>query len=253
MDKNILIRNFSRHAYTFDSHSDVQNRAARQLLGMLKNNNFSRILEIGCGTGNYTLLLREKFPGAKLKALDLSDKMIEVATKKLRDTRIEFMVQDAETVDLNEDFDLITSNACFQWFDNFDGTLIKYKDLLEDEGLILFSIFGPETFWELNKAFEGISKDASISVTKFNNREDIKESLGNHFKEVEIKEIRFKESFYCLWELLNKIKYTGIRGEGLCSKIKFNRKLLEMLEEVYLDKFGKVTATYQIFFCRGQR
>ena len=84
MDKKTIARNFSRYAYAYDRYSDVQREAAFELLMLIKKGRFNRIMEVGCGTGNYTLLLREKFKKARIKAVDISDKMIEVASDKLR-------------------------------------------------------------------------------------------------------------------------------------------------------------------------
>ena len=81
MNKEIIARNFSRCAYLYDRYADVQKKAALEILGQIQDYSFSKILEIGCGTGNYTLLLREKFKRASITALDISRKMIEVAQK----------------------------------------------------------------------------------------------------------------------------------------------------------------------------
>lgn len=251
MDKEIIIRNFSRCAYTYDRYADVQKCIALELLKSIKQDGIDKILEIGCGTGNYTLLLREKFSKAKLKAVDISAKMIEVASGKLKHKRVGFIADDAETINLDEKFDLITSNACFQWFDDLGRAIIKYKDLLNKDGLILFSIFGPATFWELNMVLKYASKNASTAVTKFLAKEMIKRALKNNFKKVEIKETRYEESNSSLRDLLNKIKYTGIRGGGLNAKIVFTRGLLNKLEDIYLREFTHIKATYQVFFCKA--
>ena len=54
-------------------------------------------------------------------------------------------------------------------------------------------------------------------------------------------------------ELLEKIKYSGIRGNGLVKKIYFSRGLLDKLEKAYRDKFQEIRATYQIFLCQGEK
>lgn len=70
MDKSNIAHNFSRYAHLYDKYAGVQNQAALELVSSLKNNNFSKILELGCGTGNYTLMLREKFRDARIKAVE---------------------------------------------------------------------------------------------------------------------------------------------------------------------------------------
>jgi len=251
MDKKTMVSNFSRYAHTYDRYSDVQRGAALELLGWIKKGRFNKIMEVGCGTGNYTLLLREKFKKARIKAVDISDKMIEVASDKLRNKGIEFMVADAENMNLNEKFDLITSNACFQWFEDLEQTLLGYKALLGKNGVILFSTFGPLTFWELNSALKGILKDSSVAADDFILAGKVKKILCDNLKGVTIKEMRHEESFASLSDLLNKIKHTGTRGGGTGSNISFDRKTLKEIEQAYLDKFHRIKATYQIFFCKG--
>lgn len=252
MDKKTMVRNFSRHAYVYDRYSDVQRESAFELLGRIKKSRFNSIMEVGCGTGNYTLLLREKFKKARIKAVDISDKMIEVAEDKLRNKGIEFMVADAENMDLNEEFDLITSNACFQWFEYLERALLRYRALLGKSGVILFSTFGPFTFRELNFALRSVLKDSSVAADDFIQAGKAERILRDNFKEVKIKEMRYEESFASLADLLNKIKYTGVRGNGLGSSISFDRRALKEIEQAYLDKFRGIKATYQIFFCQGR-
>lgn len=251
MDKITLIRNFSKFAQLYDKYADVQKLSARELLKQIPENNFSQILELGCGTGNYTFILKNKFKKAKIKAIDIASKMLEIAQSKLKDKRLDFILADAEEADFGETFDLITSNACFQWFQDLENTLLKYKNLLKNNGLIAFSTFGPLTFKELNKALNYLLKHTSIEATKFISKERLKEILGKNFKKAGIEEIKYQESFLSLKDLLEKIKYTGIRGNGVPHKIYFSCQFLKRLEDVYLDKFNQIKATYQVFFCKA--
>lgn len=251
MDKEILIKNFSRCAHFYDKYADVQKNSALRLLGRIEKENFNNILELGCGTGNYTVLLRDKFRQSKLKALDISGKMLQVAQEKLAGQNVEFIIADAETVNLREGFDLITSNACFQWFKDLGNTLMKYKGLLGEGGTVLFSTFGALTFLELNKALSCIFKNANFAADNFITKNEINKILKRIFKRAEVEEVFLKETFFSLKELLKKIKYTGVRGEGFNNNTPFTMKILNEIEEVYLNKFGQIKATYQIFLCRG--
>ena len=123
IDKSLVEKNFSRYACYYDAYSTVQNLSASDLAAGIGESKFKSILDIGCGTGNYTALLRNKFPGARIKALDISGEMIKVAKEKLRGGEIEFIVGDGEALNLREKFDLISSNASFQWFTNLGGLL----------------------------------------------------------------------------------------------------------------------------------
>lgn len=252
MDKAIIARNFSRYAGLYDTHADIQKKAALRLLGLTKENNLAKILEIGCGTGNYTLLLKEKFKHARIKAVDISDKMIEIARGKLQGKNIEFIVADAENLCFKEEFDFITSNACFQWFSNLEDTLARYKSLLIKGGSISFSIFGPQTFWELNECLGCLFQNAAVPAAKFITVEEIKRILEKNFGKVEIEKVIFEQPFSSLRGLLNKIKYTGTRGYTEVNR-SFTAQTLKKLEKYYLEKFRKIKATYQVFFCLAQK
>jgi malonyl-CoA O-methyltransferase len=248
-----IARNFSRYAHLYDQYADVQMRAALGLVESIKGNSFSKILEIGCGTGNYTLLLRNKFQSARIKALDISREMISLARNKLKNQEIEFIVSDAEHFSTGEDYDLITSNACFQWFSGLEAVLREYLKLLQKKGAIYFSIFGPQTFSELNIALNCLLVDEPIAAQGFYDKSRLEAILKENFKSVQISEICYQETLPNLTELLEKIKYSGIRGNGLSKKIYFSRTFLKKLEEAYLNKFQEICVTYQIFLCRGEK
>lgn len=252
MNKETLVRNFSRCAEFYDRYADIQALSAARLLEESPRDNITNILEIGCGTGNYTRLLRERFECARVKALDISDKMIEVAKRKLQDKQIEFIVGDGEFIEPNSKFDLVTSNAAFQWFESPKRAITNYKNMLTKKGLITFSIFGPLTFRELNRCMkEVIGEDRMISADNFLEKRELKRLLKAHFIKISIKELIIEEEYPSLNELLSKIKYTGARGDGGNSSFLWSRALLNKIEDVYRARFGLVRATYQIFLCKA--
>lgn len=253
MDKAKIADNFSRYAHLYDKYAEVQNKAASELVISLKNQRFYRILELGCGTGNYTLLLRESFKDAQIKALDISEEMVNIAQSKLKNQNIDFVVADAEKVIPDRDLDLITSNACFQWFNDLEKSLQRYTESLRSGGKVCFSIFGPQTFCELSAALKSVLEVGGLAAFNFPERDGLKAMLKDNFKCVKIDEIFYREKFNNLKELLEKIKYSGIRGNGLGGKVSFSRGLLERLEKAYLDKFKEICVTYQVFFCQGEK
>lgn len=252
INKDTVARNFSRYAHLYDKYADIQRLAAEELIKELPCNGITNILEIGCGTGNYTWLLRERFKDSSIKALDISKKMIEVAEQKFPEGKIDFVVVDAEDIDINGKFDLVTSNAAFQWFNNVEGAFARYKKALKKKGGIAFTVFGPLTFLELNQSLrEVLGKNVSISSINFLEKGELDTILKRHFKEVWMKELIVKERHSFLGELLNKIKYTGARGRGTNGHFLWREGLLKKIEEVYNTRFGQIEATYQIFFCKA--
>lgn len=252
MDKNILARNFSRYAGLYDRYADIQLLAAKELIGELPEREIETILEIGCGTANYTLLLRERFKTADITAVDISCRMIEVARHKSGTEGIDFIVADAEQLELDKKFDLVTSNACFQWFCDPSRTIERYSQVLTKNGAILFSVFGPKTFWELGRSLkEAVGEDAAISSIKFSDKDGLQSLLKRYFRENVVLELVIKETYSSLIELLNRIRYTGARGGGTGSSILWKRRVLERIEGAYRANFGEIAVTYQVFFCKG--
>ena len=83
------------------------------LLDYLPSNQpVNSILELGCGTGNLSVLLREQFPNARLRLVDISAESI--ATCKTRfppSANVEFEECAFQSIDYaDESFDLIISN-----------------------------------------------------------------------------------------------------------------------------------------------
>jgi len=248
-DKKNLIRNFSKAARIYDKYADIQRAAACELISRLPEGGFERILEIGCGTGIYTQLLRERFINSVLKAVDISPEMVRVAREKFKTSAIDFEVLDAEVSMPAGKFDLVTSNACFQWFGDLESAFKKYKDRLSPGGVFSFSFFGPKTYWELDAVLKEHYKSAGIPAARFISKEDLSVSLGRSFRSINIDEVRFCEKFSGLAEFLSKIKFTGTSGNGLQEKKFFGPKSMRIIEKAFRAKFGAIQATHQVFFC----
>jgi malonyl-CoA O-methyltransferase len=254
LDKRVIKRNFSRCALYYDRYCSIQNLCASELIAKFKAANFRRILDIGCGTGNYTKLLRKKFPYARIKAVDISPEMIKVGKNKLPDEEIEFVVADGERLDFQERFDLISSNASFQWFENLGAALWRYENLLNKGGSISFSAFGPLTYFELERSLKELfGTDIGISAGIFFEGKKLLKVLNAHFRKIAVEQKIYKERYNSLSELLKKIKYTGIRGNGANKDIFWTPKAMSELEGIYKSKFKKIIASYPVFFCKGAK
>jgi malonyl-CoA O-methyltransferase len=253
-DKAQMVRDFSRSAHLYDRYANVQFRVADALLAQLPRSAWlsgASIFEIGCGTGHYTRLLRDRYRTARLKACDISARMVAVARDKLRDEAVEFVVADAETLVLDERFDLVTSSSTMQWFEDLAGALKNCRAALADGGLLAFSIFGPETFRELDHclrlALGRAAADGVVRSKTFLEKERIAEMLDASFDRVTMRDVIIREEYPSLRALLEKIKYTGARGGGLPGDSLAQPRLLGRVERLFEAEFGCVEATYQAF------
>ncbi len=80
--------------------------------------------------------------------------MIAVAKTRQNVKNVTFYCGDIERLRLEESHDVIISNATFQWLNNVKRLIRNLFDYLSIDGILLFSIFGQETFQELHALFQ---------------------------------------------------------------------------------------------------
>ena len=99
-----------------------------------------KIIDIGCGPGNSTRVLAQRFPKAKLLGIDHSVHMVEEAKKAC--PGMDFMVCDAAR-DLEKaggGFDVVFSNACIQWIPEHPRLLREMMGILNPGGVLAVQI-----------------------------------------------------------------------------------------------------------------
>jgi SAM-dependent methyltransferase len=80
----------------------------------------SRVLDIGTGTGAVAQLVGERFPDAEIVGVDVSERMIEEARRKVGD-RVRFHIADAERLPFADDsFELVTLGNMIPFFDEIE-------------------------------------------------------------------------------------------------------------------------------------
>ena len=255
MKDNTVKNNFARYARDYDRFACVQNQTAHYLANILNNANISpeTILDIGCGTGVYTGLIAEKFPNSHINATDIAPEMLDYAKNKLNDSNISFLLEDAQNPNVSKKYDIITSNACLQWLSDHNDAIEKYSRMLNPDGIMAFSLFGPKTFNELQTVLRvGVNKDIKLSVSSFIDKNPITDIMNACFKSVNVVEDTFTREYKTLWELLKIIKHTGTRGEGLGAG-RLSRADIAKLQDIYIETFGNIKVTYQIIYCMGNK
>ncbi len=101
-------------------------------LAMRIQNNPKTVVDIGCGPGNSTSVLRAVFPDAELLGIDYSPNMIEKANAE--HPEIKFRLCDA--LSLDGKYDLLFSNACLQWIPNHDTLIPSLMNKLNRGGIL---------------------------------------------------------------------------------------------------------------------
>lgn len=102
---------------------DERTRPARDLLAQVPLAAARRVVDMGCGPGNSTELLAERYPAAELVGLDSSPAMLEDARKRL--PKAQFELADAITWTPAPGVDLVFANAIYQWVPQHMAVLPK--------------------------------------------------------------------------------------------------------------------------------
>jgi malonyl-CoA O-methyltransferase len=150
-DRAALSRNFSRAAASYDEHARHQRRIAARLCELLPGA-LRRILELGCGTGILTALLRERYPAAEITAIDIAPGMIAHCRQHLG-VAARFEVGDAETFRTERACDCIASSASIQWFGDRAAALANARRQLASGGMLVLAAPLEGTLQELAESY----------------------------------------------------------------------------------------------------
>ena len=85
----------------------------RDLIARIGGPDPVRVVDLGCGSGTSTALLRERWPGAALVGVDNSAEMIAAARRS--SVAAEWLVADIGSWQAAPPFDLVFSNAALHW------------------------------------------------------------------------------------------------------------------------------------------
>lgn len=113
---------------------DERTRPARDLLAQVPLASAHSVVDLGCGPGNSTELLAERFPEATITGLDSAPDMLVAARKRLPD--VTFLEADIGSWKPEEPVDLLFANALFQWIPDHLSVLVRLMDSLRPGGVM---------------------------------------------------------------------------------------------------------------------
>lgn len=134
---------FDRFTSSADSFSDnVERPAIEGLIGDVAG---ERVLELGCGSGPYSVWLAER--GAQVVGLDLSPTMISLAQERAnkRNVKPDFRVADIRDplTFSDAEFDLIFSATALHYVEDLDSTMIEAARVMKPAGRLVASVLHP--------------------------------------------------------------------------------------------------------------
>jgi malonyl-CoA O-methyltransferase len=219
-----------------------------------------RILEVGCGTGHLTELLRQANPHATLVALDLEASLLQRARSRLgRDTGVHFVAADGEAF-TGGSYDLIMSNSVFQWFTRPGETMREYYRMLRPGGCLAFAILGPATFQELAASFQEAAgnlppvESPEVAAVSFSGEETWQRFLKNAgFQEVALQREVRTETHPTVQDFLHALQATGATNPA---PRPLSPRLFRHMAAIYHKAYGlngSIPVTYEVIWAFAQK
>ena len=107
---------------------DHRLRPAMDLLGRIDLESPELVYDLGCGTGNTTKLLADRWPDSRIVGIDSSAEMLEKARKSY--ANLEFIEADLESWNPQQKADLFYSNAALHWLGSHESLFPRLLKLL---------------------------------------------------------------------------------------------------------------------------
>jgi malonyl-CoA O-methyltransferase len=113
-----------------------------------------RVLDVGSGPGRASTVMKGRWPACEVIALDIALPMLRQVRAPRFWRPVRKVCGEASRLPIADgSVDLVFSSLCLQWVPDLPGALAEFRRVLREDGLLLFSTFGPNTLVELREAY----------------------------------------------------------------------------------------------------
>ncbi len=189
----------------------------KDLISRIEKDRPARIIDIGCGPGNSTRELKNKWSKAEIIGLDCSSNMINKAKEHLPE--LKWVISDA-SADLSHlgKFDIVFSNAAIQWIPDHEQLIPKLFSMLNETGILAIQIPNV-TDMGINKALEKTLEDkkwntyfnSTQSEVFYNSPQFYYDILGKLTSEIDLWETNYYHVMGNHYSIIDWYKSTGMR------------------------------------------
>ncbi|HEU5033520.1 MAG TPA: trans-aconitate 2-methyltransferase [Mycobacteriales bacterium] len=125
-------------------YADERSRPFRELVARVGAAEPRHVVDLGCGSGELTASLLDRWPSARVVGVDSSAEMVAAAATHAVDGRLSFVQADAAAWRPDQPVDVVVSNALLQWVPDHLDLLTTIAGWLAPQGWLAFQV--PDNF-----------------------------------------------------------------------------------------------------------
>ena len=248
-------RHFNKAAAHYEKANHLQQLVLERLLDRLELIKMKpgRVLDLGSGPGHAASKLARRYKQSRVLEVDISaDMLLHSASQASRFfNKRQRLCADVEQLALSDNsIDLVFSNLMLQWSKDLDRAFFEVSRVLTNNGLFIFSTFGPDTLLELRKSWQSV--DDKVHVNAFVDMHDVGDALiragfENPVMEVENITVRYDT----VMQIMKDLKTLGANNanSGRRRSLTGKKRLSTMMDEYEkLREEGKLPVTYEVVY-----
>ena len=194
--------------------ANERNQPSLDLISRLERN-YNKILDLGCGPGNSTNNLKNHFQSAEIIGFDGDENMLSKAEKDYPNIKFikGFAPDDFDKLDDN--YDLVFSNACIHWIKNQQGLIEGVESILSSKGTFAVQIplTNESAFYKILYRLVDEKWHELKDIQNFHNLDanEYYNLLSEHFSKVTIWKTDYYHTVDSKIEVIEWYKGSGLR------------------------------------------
>ncbi len=241
----VRVDGYRRLARRYNEWAKTQAAVAERLMQVLAprlSEAPGSVLELGCGTGQFTALLARVKPWRSYRAIDRSAAMISVAEAALSPL-VQFHADDITTFDPAGDWNWVVSNETLHWMPDPFAAIERIRALMPSRPSWAMSVSVAGTYVELKEAFSSLGLTPQLPATAFLPADTWDAELRRRFSSVDTRFWTIQEPFPTIMTLLRAAQAS--MGAS-ASPIHLSRRSVDAIESEIRRKHGRLLLTSQV-------